>query len=83
MPIADDVWRVVPYPYGRWGVRRDGARKAWRIFDDPDDALRFAALLSKRKKLDITVHRRDGSVDFRITHEKPRVRVRAEMRVVL
>ena len=49
-----------------WSVKREGSKKALRVFDSKRDALNLAhKLLSDRQATEVIVHKTDGSVEKR------------------
>lgn len=59
---APDVW-VQPHPKDdRWQVKREGAKRASRVFDTQAQAERFAKNLAKRERVELVVAGRDGAV---------------------
>ncbi|MEY2567893.1 MAG: hypothetical protein QOE35_2422 [Actinomycetota bacterium] len=59
---APNVW-VQPHPKDdRWQVRREGAKRASRVFDTQADAQAFGTRLAKRERVELIVAGRDGTV---------------------
>jgi hypothetical protein len=68
---------VVANTRGGWSVRRTGSQRATKVFDNEDDAIRFAREKAREARGDLYVHRRDGTVRERDTyadHRQPRER---------
>ena len=53
---------VVPAVKGGWNVRRSGAERASRHFDDKETAIKYARLVCKNQKTELYIHRKDGSI---------------------
>lgn len=53
---------VVPNPNGGWSVRKTGASRASKVFDTQNDAIGYARSRAKEEKLELYIHRRDGTI---------------------
>lgn len=45
-----------------WIVRREGGKRAVRVLDTQEDAINFAARRAKRAKVEVVIHRTDGTI---------------------
>lgn len=53
---------VIPTAKGEWAVRKSGAEKATRIFDERKEAVVFARKIAKQQGSDVYIHRKDGTI---------------------
>jgi uncharacterized protein DUF2188 len=53
---------VVPNPKGGWSVKSQGSSRATKSFDTQTDAVDWARSKSKKDKLALIVHGRDGTI---------------------
>ncbi len=54
--------QVAPNLRGGWMVKRYRAKRASRVFNTQEEAIRFARKRAKEEYSDLYIHRRDGSV---------------------
>jgi hypothetical protein len=59
--------RVATTINGAWSVRRSGASRASRNFASREEALEWGRTLSRKHRLDLVVHHKNGGVEQRIT----------------
>ena len=52
-----------------WGVKREGAARASRVFKEKSSAVKYAKKVAP-KNYDIIIHKKDGSVQRWVTREK-------------
>ncbi len=55
--MAKKSHHVVPTPSGGWNVKKGGATRASRHFDNKQDAIQWGKQVSKNQKTDFVVHR--------------------------
>ena len=53
---------VAPTHDNRWSVRKSGASRATRIFDNKEEAVAYASILALREHTDLYIHGTDGMV---------------------
>lgn len=59
---------VIPSPSGGWSVKRGGAEKASRNFDDKEKAIHYARKVSKNQSAELVIHRKDGTIANKDSH---------------
>lgn len=60
--MAKNDHHVVSNPSGGWSVKRDGATRASRHFDNKETAINWGRKISQSCSSDLVVHRRDGTI---------------------
>lgn len=60
---------VVPVN-GQWGIKGEGNSKFTFIFDNQAEAIAKAREISKNQASELFIHRRDGRIRERDSHEK-------------
>lgn len=60
--------RVIPHPNGGWDVKRDGAQKASKHCDTKREAEDYGRKISKNQGTELTIHRKDGSIERSDSH---------------
>jgi hypothetical protein len=60
--MASNTQHVVPNPSGGWSVKRGGATRATKTFDNQKDAIIFARQVSLNQGSELYVHKRDGTI---------------------
>jgi hypothetical protein len=60
---------VIAFPNDLWRVWKSGAGRASRNLRSREEAVEWGRILSRKHGLDLIVHRRDGSVEQRFSHE--------------
>ena len=68
--MAKNSRHVVPSSAGGWSVRKTGASKASKNFDNQADAISYAKELAKKDKSDLYVHGRSGAVRDHTSYKK-------------
>lgn len=58
---------VVPDPKGGWNVRRGGSKKASRHFDTKEEAISWGRRVSRARRLEFVIHRRDGTIQQKVS----------------
>ena len=53
---------VVPAKDGGWSVKKGGAEKASRNFDDKKEAVDYAREVSKNQESELYIHKKDGTI---------------------
>lgn len=60
--MAKTSHHVVPDPNGGWSVKKEGASRASKHFDQKRDAITHARSISKDQGSEFVIHRRDGTI---------------------
>ena len=60
--MAKNSHHVVPDPNGGWSVKKEGASRASKRFDQKRDAIVHARNISKDQGTEFVIHRRDGTI---------------------
>ena len=60
--MAKKSTHVVPDPNGGWSVKRGGASRASRRFDNQRDAITYARNISRNEGAEFVIHRQDGTI---------------------
>ena len=55
-------YHVSAAPNGEWSVRRGGALKASRNFEEKSAAIDYGKTLSINSKSELVIHRKDGTI---------------------
>lgn len=59
---------VVPSPSGGWSVRKTGAQRVSRHFENKADAVDWGRNRSRNEGSELVIHRRDGTIQQRDSH---------------
>jgi uncharacterized protein YdaT len=68
--MAKKSHHVVPTPSGGWNVKKGGATRASRHFDNKQDAIQWGKQVSKNQKTDFVVHRKDGTIQSKENYRR-------------
>lgn len=60
--MAKKSHHVVPAPRGGWSVKKSGAERALKHFENKKDAIRWAREVSRSGRTELFVHGRDGRI---------------------
>jgi uncharacterized protein DUF2188 len=60
--MQNRAYHVLSHPDGGWAVRREGAGRASRRFESQEDAIRYAKSICREERVDLVVHRSDGTI---------------------
>ena len=60
--MARETQHVVPNVNKGWSVKKEGANKASRNFDDKASAVKFAKQFSKKRSTELIIHKKDGTI---------------------
>ena len=60
--MAKRTTHVIADPNGGWSVKRGGAARASKRFDNQRDAITYARNLCRHEGAEFVLHRRDGTV---------------------
>jgi hypothetical protein len=60
--MLNRAYHVVSNPDGGWAVRREGAERASKRFQSKEDAVRYARSICQGERVDLVVHRIDGTI---------------------
>lgn len=60
--MAKNSHHVVPDPNGGWSVKKEGASRASKRFDQKRDAVTYAKNISKDQGSELVIHGRDGTI---------------------
>jgi hypothetical protein len=61
---------VVPAKDGGWNVKKGGADKASKHFEDKKDAVDFGREVSKNQRSELYIHKKDGTIQSKDSHGK-------------
>jgi hypothetical protein len=61
--MAKASYHVVPAPGGGWSVKKSGAVRASKHFNNKEDAERWAQEAVRSHGVEVYIHRRDGTVE--------------------
>jgi type IV secretory pathway TrbL component len=53
---------VVPHPHGGWATKREGADRAGSRHGTQGDAIETARETARRERLEVVIHRPDGTI---------------------
>lgn len=53
---------VVHDPNGGWSVKKEGASRAMKRFDNKQDAITYGKTISKNQGGEIVIHNKDGTI---------------------
>ncbi len=59
---------VVPDPEGGWDVKKGGATKSSKHFDNKQDAVDWGRQVSRNQKTEFLIHGRDGKIQQSDSH---------------
>ena len=60
--MQNRAYHVVSNPEGGWAVRREGAERASKRFQSKEAAVRYARSICQGARVDLVVHRSDGTI---------------------
>jgi len=60
--MAKKSTHVVPDPNGGWSVKKGGALRASKRFDNQRDAITYARNISRNEGAEFVIHRQDGTI---------------------
>lgn len=60
--MTKQTYHVLPVQDGGWKVKKGGAARASKRFEEKDDAINFAKNLSSSYNTQLVIHRKDGSI---------------------
>lgn len=60
---------VVPFSKG-WSVRKGGAKKASKTFDNKKAATDYARKVSKNQKSELVIHKKDGTINRKESYSR-------------
>ena len=66
--MAKNSHHVVPDPKGGWNVKKGGAERASKHFDNKKEAEKWGNEVSKSQGTEFYVHRRDGTIERKASH---------------
>ena len=58
--------QVVPAKGGKWAVRKTGAKRAIKRFEDKGDAVSMAIKIRQRTGYPIYIFRKDGTIEEKV-----------------
>lgn len=53
---------VVPNPSGGWSVKKAGASRASKVFDNQASAIAYATTVAKNNQAELYIHKKDGTI---------------------
>jgi len=59
---------VVPDLNGGWNVKKGGAKRASKHFDNKKQAENWARQVSKNQRTELVIHKRDGTIQRKDSH---------------
>ncbi len=59
---------VVPSKKSGWSVKKGGAKKASKNFETKQDAVDYGRQLSKERRSEFIIHRKDGTIQKADSH---------------
>ena len=66
-----EKFHVVPRDRGQWGVKKEGADRASKTFDDKTDAVDYGRDRAKEApKGQLIIHKKDGTIQTEHTYKK-------------
>jgi hypothetical protein len=65
---TDKTYHVVSDPDGGWKVRKTGAARASKHFVTKKDAISWGRKLSKKRKYEFVIHKKDGTIERKESH---------------
>lgn len=68
--MAKKSHHVVPDPDGGWNLKRGGASRASKHFDNKADAVTYGRQVSRNQRSEFVVHKRDGTIQRKDSHGK-------------
>ena len=68
--MAKNSHHVVPAPKGGWNVKKGGAEKASKHFENKEKAVDYARNISKKRGSELYIHRKDGTIQRKASHGK-------------
>ena len=63
---------VIPYHYDQWAVKKEGAKKIEKVFRSKKKAMKLASREAKKAKAAVTIQRRAGEIERRISYNPHR-----------
>lgn len=60
--MAKKSTHVVPDPNGGWSVKKGGASRASKRFDNQRDAITYARNISRNEGAEFVIHKQDGTI---------------------
>jgi len=66
--MARKTHHVVPSPKGGWSVKKGGASKASKTFNNKTAAINYARKVSKNQKSELIIHKKDGTIQRTASH---------------
>jgi hypothetical protein len=68
--MARKSHHVVPDPNGGWNVKKGGAERASKHFDNKKEAEKWGKEVSENQGREFYVHRRDGTIERKTSHHR-------------
>ena len=59
---------VIPYKHGQWAVKKEGAPRVEKSFDDKQEAIRIAKKKARNANASITIQTRSGKLQKRVSY---------------
>jgi hypothetical protein len=66
--MAKSSHHVVPAKNGGWNVKKGGAEKASKHFDDKKGAVAYGREVSKNQGSELYIHKKDGTIQSKDSH---------------
>lgn len=66
--MSKKTYHVVPAPNGGWNVKKGGADRASKHFENKEDAKNWARKVSINQESELVIHKRDGTIQKKDSH---------------
>jgi hypothetical protein len=66
--MAEKSHHVIPAAHGGWNVKKGGAERASKHFDNKEEAVKWGRQISKNQGTDFYIHRKDGTIQHKDSH---------------
>jgi uncharacterized protein YdaT len=68
MKKKNGTTHVVPNPKGGWGVKRGGAKRVTKYYENKKDAIARARQISKNNQTELVIQNKDGRIAKKDSH---------------
>lgn len=68
--MAKNSNHVVHDPKGGWSVRKEGASRAIKRFDNKRDAVTYAKNISRNQRGEFVIHNKDGTIRSKDSYDR-------------
>jgi len=63
-----NIYHVVPNSKGGWSVKKGGADRASKSFDNQSEAVSYARDIVRHQHLELVIHRKDGTIQPTVSY---------------